>query len=133
MVEDMRGAPDAGPEPMHSPLAALTAGALTFASGIAAAQTAPPSAQQQRDRGTLLTFTCVPAAGPASPLDVTIEPVREIIFYSHTLARYREDGANVVWSAIGVDGDHTGSLALATLEATIDDKKLRCRLRARKF
>ena len=118
---------------MHRPLAALTAGALTFACGIAAAQTAPPSAQQQRDRSTVLTFTCVSADDPASPLDLTIEPDRQIVFYSHTLARYREDGAKVVWSAIGVDGDHTGSLDLATLEATIDDKKLRCRPRARKF
>jgi hypothetical protein len=119
---------------MHRPLAALTAGALTFVSGIADAQTAPPSAQQQqRDRSTLLTFTCVSADQPASPLDLTIEPVREIIFYSHTLARYREDGAKVVWSAIAVDGDHTGSLDLTTLQATIDDKTLRCRPKARKF
>src|SRR5260221_13125569 len=133
MVEDMRGAPDAGPEPMHSPLAALPAGALTFASGIPAAQTAPPSAQQQRDRGPLLTFPCVPANEPASPLDLTIEPDRQIVFYSHTLARYREDGAKVVWSAIALNGDHPGSLDLTTLEATIDDKKLRCRPTARKF
>ena len=132
MVEDMRGAPDAGPEPMHRPLAALTAGALIFASGIADAQTAPPSAQQ-RDRGTVLTFTCVPADQPASPLDVNIEPVRQIVFYGHTLARYREDGAKVVWSARAVDGDHAGSLDLATLQATIDDKTLRCRPKARKF
>jgi hypothetical protein len=119
---------------MHRPLAALTAGALTFVSGIADAQTAPPSAQQQqRDRSTLLTFTCVPVDEPASPLDVTIEPVREIIFYSHTLARYREDGAKVVWSAIAVNGDHAGSLDLTTLEATIDDKTLHCRPKARKF
>ena len=132
MVENMRGAPDAGPEPMHRPLAALTAGALTFASGIADAQTAPPSAQQ-RDRGTVLTFTCVPADQPASPLDVNIEPVRQIVFYDHTLARYREDGAKVVWSARAVNGDHTGSLDLTTLEAIIDDKTLRCRPKARKF
>ena len=132
MVEDMRGAPDAGPEPMHRPLAALAAGALTFASGIADAQTAPPSAQQ-RDRGTVLTFTCVPADQPASPLDVNIEPVRQIVFYGHTLARYREDGAKVVWPARAVNGDHTGSLDLATLQATIDDKTLRCRPKARKF
>ena len=117
---------------MHRPLAALTAGALTFASGIAAAQTAPPSAQQ-RDRGTVLTFTCVPADQPASPLDVNIEPVRQIVFYGQTLARYREDGAKVVWSARAVNGDHTGSLDLATLQATIDDKTLRCRPKARKF
>jgi hypothetical protein len=133
MVEDIRGAPDAGPEPMHRPLAALIASALTFASGIAAAQTAPPSAQQQRDRGTLLTFTCVLADEHASPLDVTIEPVRQIVFYGHTLARYREDGAKVVWSAIAVNGDHTGSLDLTSLEATIDDETLRCRPKARKF
>jgi hypothetical protein len=130
MVEDMRGAADAGPEPMHSPLAALAVGALAFASGIADAQTVPPSAQQ-RDRGTVLTFTCVPADGPALPLDVNIEPVRQIVFYGHTLARYREDGAKVVWSARA--GDHTGSLDLATLQATIDDKTLRCRPKSRKF
>jgi hypothetical protein len=132
MVEYMRGAPDAGPEPMHSPLAALAAGALAVASGIADAQTAPPSAQQ-RDRGTVLTFTCVPADAPASPLDVHIEPVRQIVFYGHTLARYREDGAKVVWSARAVDGDYSGSLDLATLQANIDDKTLRCRPKARKF
>jgi hypothetical protein len=124
----MRSAPDAGAEPMLRPLAALAAAGLTFASGIADAQTAP-----QRDRGTVLTFTCVPADEPASPLDVNIEPVRQIVFYGHTLARYREDGAKVVWAASAVNGDHTGSLDLATLQATIDDKTLRCRPKARKF
>jgi hypothetical protein len=117
---------------MLRPLAALAAAALSFASRIADAQTAPPSAQQ-RDRGTVLTFTCVPADEPASPLDVNIEPVRQIVFYGHTLARYREDGAKVVWAASAVNGDHTGSLDLATLQATIDDKTLRCRPKARKF
>jgi hypothetical protein len=86
MVEDLRGAPDAGPEPMQRSLAVLTAGALTLASAIADAQTAPPSTQQ-RGRGTILTFTCVPADQPASPLDVNIEPVRQIVFYDHTLRR----------------------------------------------
>jgi len=115
---------------MHGPLVALAAGALAFASGIADAQTAPPSAQQ-RDRGTILTFTCVPADDPAAPLEVNVEPVRQIVFYGHTLARYREDGAKVVWSARA--GDQTGWLDLATLQATIDDKALRCRPKARKF
>jgi hypothetical protein len=132
MVENIHGAPDAGPQPMHGPLAALAAAALAVASGIADAQTAPPSAQQ-RDRGTILTFTCMPADEPASPLDVNIEPDRQIVFYGHTLARYREDGAKVAWLARAVDGDHAGSLDLATLQATIDDKTLRCRPKARKF
>jgi len=30
-------------------------------------------------------------------------------------------------------GDHSGSLDLATLQATIDEKTLRCRPKARKF
>jgi hypothetical protein len=122
---------------MLRPLAALAAAALAFAGGTADAQTAPPSTQQQsaqrRDRGTILTFTCMPADEPASPLDVNIEPVRQIVFYGHTLARYREDGAKVIWLARAVDGDHAGSLDLATLQATIDDKTLRCRPKARKF
>jgi hypothetical protein len=130
MVENIHGAPDAGPQPMHGPLAALAAGALAFASGIADAQTAPQSAQQ-RDRGTILTFTCVPADDPAAPLEVNVEPIRQIVYYGHTLARYREDGAKVVWSARA--GDQTGWLDLATLQATIDDKALRCRPKARKF
>jgi hypothetical protein len=117
---------------MHRTLAALAAAALTVAGATADAQTAPQSAPQ-RDRGTILTFTCFAAGAPASALDVNIEPVRQIVFYGHTLARYREDGAKVVWLAKAADGDHAGSLDLATLQATIDDKTLRCRPKARKF
>ena len=116
---------------MHRPHAALTFAALVLAGKVAHAQAMPPSGQQQRAPGTILTFICVPSDEPAPPLDVNIEPVRQIVFYGHTLARYREDGAKVVWSAMG--GDHTGSLDLTTLHATIDDKALRCRPKARKF
>lgn len=118
---------------MHRSHAALTFAALVLAGKVAHAQAMPPSGQQQRAPGTILTFICVPSDEPAPPLDVNIEPVRQIVFYGHTLARYREDGAKVVWLAIAVDGDHSGSLDLTTLQATIDDKTLRCRPKARKF
>jgi hypothetical protein len=116
---------------MHRPHAALALAALVLAGKIAHAQAVPPSAQLQPAPGTLLTFICAPSDEPARPLDVNIEPVRQVVFYGHTLARYREDGAAVVWST--TSGEHTGSLDLTTLRATIDGKALRCRPKARKF
>jgi hypothetical protein len=116
---------------MHRPHAALTFAALVLAGAVAHAQAVPPSEQLQPAHGTILSFICMPLDEPAPPLDVNIEPVRQIVFYGHTLTRYREDGDKVVWSTIG--GDHTGSLDLTTLHATIDDKALRCRPKARKF